>query len=245
MTIKTYKFRLNPTKEQEVLLSKHFGCTRFTYNWALDYKTKHYKETKRNIHWMELTSSGVFFDFKKEHEWIKEVNSQSIVASIGNLDNAYKNFFEGRSKFPEFKKKSDKQSFQVPQHGKIDIIENKLHIPKFKGGIDCIFHRPLPSGKHGTYTIEKRPSGRYFVSVMVHTETDLPSKPTPKNAIGLDFGLKTFITTSEGQKIQSPEYLKVSLIKLVIYKTTVQISNQKNQGWKEQRKTKNKSSQAT
>lgn len=214
MNLKAYKFRLYPTKEQEILLAKHFGCVRFTYNWTLDFKTRHYKETKQNIHWMQLTKSDVFFDYKKEHEWLKEVNSQSLITSVGNVDRAYKNFFEGRSKFPKFKNKHQKQSFQVPQHGRIETENKKLFIPKFKEGIECVFHRPLPKGKLGTFTIEKRPSGRYFVSILVHVEEPLKEKIKPNKALGLDFGLKTFITTSEGEKIDSPEFGKQSLKKL-------------------------------
>jgi putative transposase len=215
MNPKAYKFRLYPTKEQEVLLAKHFGCVRFTYNWTLDFKTKHYKETKQNIHWMQLTKLDVFFDYKKEHEWLKEVNSQSLISSVGNVDRAYKNFFEGRAKFPRFKNKHQKQTFQVPQHGRVDTENKKLFIPKFKEGIECVFHRTLPKGKLGTFTIEKRPSGRYFVSVLVHVEEELKEKPKPVNALGLDFGLKTFVTTSDGEKIESPEYGKHNSKKLI------------------------------
>jgi putative transposase len=217
MTVKAYKFRLYPTKEQEILLNKHFGCARFVYNWALEYKTKYYKEHKKNIHWMKLAGKdGGYINFKREHPWLKEVNSQSLVGVMGNLDNAYKNFFEGRAKFPKFKKKSNKQTFQVTQHGKIDVKNGKLFIPKFMrdGGIKCVVHRPIAEGKHGTYTIEKRPSGRFFVSILVHTEEPIKEKPSMVNAVGLDFGLKTFITTSDGESIKSPEYFKSSLKRL-------------------------------
>lgn len=215
MSIKAYKYRLYPTKEQEILLSKHFGHNRFVYNWALDFKTKHYKETKKNIHWMQFCKpDSPYMKLKKETTWLKEVNSQSLIASLSNLDNAYKNFFEGRTKFPKFKSKHQKQSFQVPQHGEIDKESKKLFIPKFKEGIECVFHRPIPKGKLGTFTVERRPSGRYFVSVLVHVEEIQKEKPKPNKALGLDFGLKTFITTSEGEKIESPEYGKQSLKKL-------------------------------
>lgn len=215
MHIKSYKFRLYPTEDQKILLSKHFGCVRFTYNWALDYKTKFYKENKKSISWMQLTKSDVFFDYKKENNWLKEVNSQSLISSIGNLDKAYTNFFQGRADFPKFKKKSNKQSFQVPQHGKIDIQNEKLMIPKFKGGIKCIFHRKIAEGEYGTYTISKNPSGKYYVSVMVHANTEPKEKQTPSNVIGLDFGLKTFITTSDGSKYNNPEFFKKSQKRLV------------------------------
>ena len=95
--IRSYKFRLYPTEDQEILLSKHFGCARFVYNWSLNYKTEYYKINKKGISWMQLTKSNAFFEFKKENEWLKEVNSQSLISSIGNLDKAYTNFFQGRA----------------------------------------------------------------------------------------------------------------------------------------------------
>jgi putative transposase len=212
--IRSYKFRLYPTEDQEILLSKHFGCARYVYNWALNYKTEYYKINKKGISWMQLTKSNTFFDFKQENEWLKEVNSQSLISSIGNLDRAYTNFFQGRAKFPKFKKKNEKQSFQAPQHGKIDVKTGKLHIPKFKGGIKCIFHRPIAKGELGTFTISKNAAGKYFASILVHVEEEIKPKPAPKNAIGLDFGLKTFLTTSEGSMYHSPEFLKKNLKKL-------------------------------
>ena len=134
--IKAYKYRLYPTKDQEELLLKHFGCVRYIYNWGLDYKTKHYKETNKNIGYMQITGKdGALSKLKKENEWLKEVNSQSLVSALGNLDRAYSNFFAHRSGFPKFKKKSEKQSFQVPQHGWFDTKNNRLYIPKFKNGI--------------------------------------------------------------------------------------------------------------
>ena len=218
MIIKSYKFRLYPTEEQKILLAKHFGCVRHVYNWALEYKTKYYKEHKKNIHWMKLTGTDDFRNYKKSNPWIKEINSQILPATIGNLDNAYKNFFEGRASFPRFKKLANNQSFQVSQFGKVDVKNNKLIIPKFiKGknkGIKCIFHRDIPKGKHGTYTVSKTTAGKYYVSIIIYIEQEIPIKPVQKNAIGLDFGLKTFITTSDGQKIQSPQYLKQSLRRL-------------------------------
>ena len=217
MIYKAYKYRLYPTKDQEELLLKHFGCVRYIYNWGLDYKTKHYKKTNKNIGYMQLAGKdGALSKLKKENEWLKEVNSQSLVSALGNLDRAYSNFFNHRAEFPKFKKKSERQSFQVPQHGWFDTKNNRLYIPKFKEGIYCKIHRKLPIGRQGTITISKNPSGRYFVSVIVEIDENIPERQIPikESTIGIDFGLKTFLTTSKGEKIYSPEYLKQSLVKL-------------------------------
>lgn len=146
--------------------------------------------------------NGALSKLKKENEWLKEVNSQSLISALGNLDRAYTNFFAHRAKFPKFKKKSDKQSFQVPQHGWFDTKNNRLHIPKFKEGIYCKIQRKLPIGRQGTITVSKNSSGRYFVSVLVEINEILPEKqlPVKESTVGIDFGLKTFLTTSKGEK---------------------------------------------
>lgn len=215
--IKSYKYRLYPNEAQEELLSKHFGCVRFIYNWGLDYKTRFYKETGKSIGYMQIAGKGgALSNIKKENEWLREINSQSLVSALGNLDKAYSNFFAHRASFPQFKKKSSKQSFQVPQHGWFDTKNNRLHIPKFKEGIYCKIHRKMPTGRQGTITISRNPSGRYFASVLVEIDESPKekSKPVKETTIGIDFGLKTFLTTSNGEKIYSPEFLKNSLAKL-------------------------------
>ena len=93
--IDVYKFRLYPTEEQKVLLRKHFGCSRFIYNWALDFNKKLYASEQKYKNSIGLCSSGELIKLKNEKEWLKEVNSQSLIASIGHLDKAFNRFFKG------------------------------------------------------------------------------------------------------------------------------------------------------
>lgn len=213
--IKAVKYRLYPTESQKVLLAKHFGVSRYIYNWTLDWKTKNYAATQHNVNWMKIAVCDDFKKLKSAHEWIHEVNSQSIQASIKCVDVAFKNFFEHRANFPKFHSKHSKQSFKVPQHFEFDFKNSKLHLPKFKDGIKVIIHRRLPSGKLGQATVSKDCAGRYFVSVLVHTDESEPNMPLPStNSIGIDFGLKHFLTVSDGQVFDSTEPMKKNLAKL-------------------------------
>lgn len=224
--IETYKFRIYPTDDQKVLLAKHFGSVRFAYNWYLDYNQKQYTTNEKFVGWMSLTTSQDFKDFKAENPWLKEVNSQSLVASISHCDKAFQRFFKHISGFPKFKsKKSHKDSFEIPQNLKLDFKRGKIQIPKFinkknnDNRIKCVFSKKVKPGKIGTATISKNPAGQYFVSFIVHTaekEKELidKSKITKENSIGIDFGLKHFLTLSDGSKIDSPEFFKQSLEKL-------------------------------
>lgn len=226
--IKAVKYRLYPTESQKVLLAKHFGVSRYIYNWTLDWKTKNYTATQHNVNWMKIAVCDDFKKLKSENEWIRDVNSQSIQASIKCVDVAFKNFFEHRANFPKFHSKHGKQSFKVPQHFEFDFTNSKLHLPKFKDGIKVIIHRHLPSGKLGQATVSMDCAGRYFVSVLVHTdETEPTIAALPStNSIGIDLGLKHFLTVSDGQVFDSPEPMKMNLAKL--RKLNERLSRKKN-----------------
>jgi putative transposase len=153
-------------------------------------------------------------ELKHECPWLKEINSQSLQASITHLDTAYTNFFRGQASFPKFKSKNkSSKNFNIPQN--IEIKGNILIIPKFKEGMAITKHRSF-EGKIKQATISKTSTGKYFASILVETITTvLPKKPiTQENTIGIDLGLKEFLITSLGTKIENPKFLKKSLSKL-------------------------------
>ena len=223
--IETYKFRLYPTEDQKVLLRKHFGCSRFIYNWALDYNKKLYASEQKYKNSIGLCSSGELVKLKSEKEWLNEVNSQSLIASIGHLDKAFNMFFRGNTGFPKFKKKEfTKSSFEVPQHFDIDFKHSCIQIPKFsrKNKIKCRICRRVNLKnfiKYGTATISENSCGQFYVSFIVHRNEQYPqpieaSKISKENSLGFDFGLKHFLTLSDGRIYDSPEYFKKYLEKL-------------------------------
>jgi len=212
MINKAYKYRIYPNKVQQELLEKHFGCVRFCFNRGLDKKIKAYQQDKKRLSCFDLINELAKLKKEKEFEWLNEVNSQSLQMALRNLDNAFTNFFRKQNKFPNFKsKKHNINSFQIPQHLK---LSDKLDIPKIKG-IKIIQHRKL-EGKIKTATVSKTPTGKYYISILVEQDKKLPKKPKIKEntAIGIDLGIKTFATLSDGRKIDNPKYLKNSLKKL-------------------------------
>jgi putative transposase len=212
MINKAYKYRIYPNQEQKELLEKHFGCVRFTFNWGLDRKIKAYQQDKKRLSCFDLINELAKLKKEKEFEWLNEINSQSLQMSLRNLDNAFTNFFRKQNKFPNFKsKKHNINSFQIPQHLK---LLDKLDIPKIKG-IKIIQHRKL-EGKIKTATVSKTPTGKYYISILVEQDKKLPKKLKikEKTTIGIDLGIKTFATLSDGRKIDNPKYFKNSLRKL-------------------------------
>lgn len=210
--LKAFKYKLYPDSAQSELLNKHFGCIRFVYNLGLETKQAAYAGNKIQLTCIDL--SNQLIDLKKECEWLKEVNSQSLQMSLRNLDNAFQNFFKGRASFPGFKKRSNKQSFQCPQHVEVDFKKELIYLPKFKEPIRIILHRKY-KGDVKTVTISKTPTNKYFASILVDNKAELP-KPVKKsnNAIGIDLGIKSFIVTSNGEKFDNPKYLRESLVRL-------------------------------
>lgn len=222
---KAYKFRLCPNKSQRDLLQKHFGHCRFVYNYFLQFKIEHYKKTKKTITWIDLANQ--LPKLKEENLWLKEIGSQSLQQSIRNLDNAYTAFFRSGKGFPKFKSKhKSRKSFIVPQTNnniKLNFNDNKLTIPKFQNlklkdnRIKCIFHRQISKDETiKRATISQNKDGKYYVSILVEINKELPIKKekSEHTAIGIDFGVKTFLTLSNGTKIENPKFFKQSSDKL-------------------------------
>ena len=214
--LKAYKYRIYPTKTQEVLLVKHFGCARYIYNYGLERKIKSYSETKKSVSRFTIQADLPKMKKAENTKWLSEVNSLSLQAALLNLDMAFTRFFKEKKGFPKFKSKHDnRQSFQVPQNTEVDYESKRVFLPKFKEGIKCRFDRQF-SGKIKTSTVSRTPTGKYFISILVETnDSPIPKMPIDENkAVGVDLGIKTFATLSDGTEIQNPKYLKKALKKL-------------------------------
>ena len=213
--LRAYKYRIYPTDEQKVLFAKTFGCCRFVYNWALNLKIEAYKERKETLGNVYLTNL-MKSELKAEHEWLSEVNSQSLQSALRNLDTAYTNFFRNTKVvgFPRFKSRKDKQSFLCPQHCRVDFEKGTISIPKAKY-IPVVLHRRF-KGTVKTVTVSLTPSGKYFASVLVDTAIqELPATPIQGNtALGIDLGIKSLAVCSDGRTFGNPKNLQISLDRL-------------------------------
>lgn len=215
--LKAYKYRIYPTVEQEVLISKHIGHCRWIYNWGLTLKQRTYSESSKNITKYEL--SNLLPEMKKSDEtaWLKEVNSQSLQASLDNLDKAFVSFFEKRSNFPKFKtKRKSKQSFIVPSGTIADFEHGLIHLPKFKTPLKAKLHRKI-EGDIKRSIVSKNFANEYYISILVENGREPPLKSGILNTecvLGVDVGLKDFCTTSEGEVVENPHFVKKNRKKL-------------------------------
>lgn len=207
MNNQSYKYRIYPNKEQEILIHKTFGCCRFVYNYYLNKKDSTYKIEGKYLSKIDC-NNHCNRELKNEYIWLREVDKFTITNSIYNLDNAYQNFFmrikKGESKvgFPHFKsKKSCNLSYKTNYTTKnIVVFEKQIKLPKL-GLIKCNVSRK-PDGRIVNAIISQSHSGKYFVSISC---SDLPYKNVKKlNAsIGIDLGIKDLVITSNGDKFDN------------------------------------------
>jgi putative transposase len=209
--LKAFKYRIYPNSSQSEELAKAFGCCRFLYNKALEYKKNTYESTKKFISYNDLSTSFLL-SLKEEFIWLKDTPSQALQQSLRHLDVAYQKFFKKQNKFPSFKSKYAKQSFSLPQFVKVNFQNSIVTIPKI-GNIKTIFHR-IFEGNIKTCTISKTPTNKYYISILVENNKELPTIITGDKNIGIDLGIKTFATFSNGEKIDNPKFLNKSLNKL-------------------------------
>ena len=158
--------------------------------------TKFFKDSK----------NGIIENKKKQ--FIKNRKSKGLEINLDKLNSIGK---------PNFKsKKNPKNSFGIPANTYVDFEENKVYLPKFKTGIKIIIDRRF-EGITKSSTISKV-NNKYYISVLVQNNELLPIKPTidENKAIGVDLGIKSFLITSDGLKVDNPKYLKESMRRLKI-----------------------------
>ncbi|KAA8671390.1 IS200/IS605 family element transposase accessory protein TnpB, partial [Clostridium sp. HV4-5-A1G] len=211
--LKAYKYRIYPNKEQKLYFAGTFGCVRFIYNQMLADRIKSYKENKdSDIKKIKYPTPA---QYKKEFEWLKEVDSLALANAQMDLNKAYKNFFRDKSiGFPKFKsKKSNYNSYTTNnQNGTVYIKDEHIKLPKLKSMIKIKQHREF-NGIIKSCTVSQVPSGKYFISILVNCE--IKKMPEVSKKIGIDMGLKEFAICSDGYREANPKYLRKSEKRLV------------------------------
>ena len=201
---RAYQYRVYPTDEQKHLLARTFGCARFVYNWALRLRTDaYYKENKR-IGYHETSALLTQLKQQEEYAWLTEVSSVPTQQALRHLDKAFRNFFEGRAKYPMFKKRRNQQSAEYTTSA-FKWDGTSLTLAKMTEPLDIRWSRPLPDGaKPSTVTVTKDRANRYFVSILV--EEDIKQLDPVEQSVGADLGLKEFVILSTGEVVGNPKF---------------------------------------
>lgn len=191
------------------MLARTFGCVRFIYNRMLSDKIKYYEETKQKL-------NNTPAQYKKEFEWLKEVDSLALANAQMHLQTAYNNFFRSpKVGFPKFKsKKSNRRSYTTNcVNGNILIENGFIKLPKV-GLVKLKQHRLIPSDyKLKSVTVSQTPGGKYYVSVLFEYENQV-QQIEPQTFIGLDFSMHELYKDSNGSEPQYPRYYRQAEKKL-------------------------------
>lgn len=213
--LRTYKYRLYPNKQQEILLQKTFGCCRFVYNQTLYYRKKLYENESKN---MNKFSCNQYVNqiLKKEFEWLKEVDKFALTNSVWNMDAAYQNFFVLHRGYPKFKSKHDNyKSYKTNfsnNNIEISFEKNKVKLPKLKW-VKARLHQEFV-GKIKSANISQESSGKYFISILIDGVYNTTSSRVD-GKVGIDLGIKDLLITSNGDKFENIHTLKKYENKLI------------------------------
>lgn len=209
----SYKFRIYPNTEQQMLIQKTFGCARFVYNHFLAQRISEYNVTGKSSTRFQQDKS--LTALKQEIEWLREPDKCALQNALKDLDTAYKNFFRsvksgGKTGFPRFKsKRNGRKSYKT--NSNIVISNSYVRLPKL-GLVKCRISKEV-RGRILSATVSQNPSGKYFVALCC-TDVDIETLPSTGAIVGLDMGLKSFAVTSDGVEYPSHKFLAKSQQKL-------------------------------
>jgi len=235
MANKAYQFRLYPTKEQERLLAKTFGCVRFVYNQMLAERKETYEKFKDDKEALNKRKFPTPAKYKKEFPWLREVDSLALANAQLNLKQAFKNFFSGHAGFPRFKSRKAKQSYTTNVvNGNIKLSDGYIQLPKLKW-VKIKQHREIPPHHViKSCTITKTKTGKYLISILTEYAHQ-PVQKEVKNVVGLDFSMNTLYVDSEGKRANYPRYYRQALHKLAQAQRVLSRRKKGSSRWHKQR----------
>src|SRR5919202_6084981 len=207
MTQRAYRYRFYPTPEQEQLLRRTLGCVRLVYNKALHTRTEAWYECKERVDYKQ--TSGMLTQWKKQEDlqFLNEVSCVPLQQGLRNLQKAFTNFWAGRAKYPNFKKKRSGGSAECTCSA-FKWKDGQLWLAKCTEFLPIRWSRTLPNGfEPSIVTVKLDASGRWFVSLLVEDHTIQPHQSVDK-VVGIDAGITSLIATSDGEKIANPKHFK-------------------------------------
>ena len=208
---KGIKFRIYPNKEQQNLINQTLGCTRLIYNKGLDMRSSSFKNGEK-CNYGNTSSMLTILKQSDDFTFLKDVDSIALQQSLRDLDRGFVNFFQKRSRYPRFKSKHNHhQSYRTINQGdNIRIIGKYIKLPKL-GYVKI--RQSMEVGHINNVTIQKTPTNKYFAVLNVDFEPE--TKPNCGCSVGIDVGIKSFYSDSNGNTVDNPKYLERSMRKLV------------------------------
>lgn len=194
------KFALRLTRDEEARFVAFAGARRHIYNWGLERRMAHYRQTQTTLSFKEQCRELTLYKQRPENTWLGDVHSQVPQQALRDLNAAFQNFFAGRARFPRFQSaKRDPLRFRIPQS--IRVEDDRLFVPKL-GWVRFRKSREI-EGIVKSARFKCSASGRWFVSLTVHRKVAEPTlAPVAwQTTAGADLGLTHLVTLSDGTRI--------------------------------------------
>ena len=202
--IKTFRFALRPTNNQENLFKQFAGACRFVYNRALDIEISRHAAGEKHLGFVGTANLLPVWKKDQDTGWLSKIPSQTLQQSLKDLDRAYRNFFEKRSSFPVFHKRGKNDSFRFPQGVQLDEANSRIRFPK----VGWVRYRNSRNVLGTIKNVTVRRSGeKWFVSIQTQMLAETPTHPSP-SIVGVDLGVARFATLSSGIVFKALDFHK-------------------------------------
>jgi putative transposase len=208
-----YRFRLEPTPDQEEKLRQFAGARRFIWNWALQQRREYHRQTGKSLPAKELSVRLTGLKDQPETAWLREMDSQLLQQVLADLQRAYVNFFERRARYPRFKsRKRDQARFRIPQ--RVRVVGNVAQNPKV-GRVRLRLSQPV-EGPTKSATFKQDATGHWYVTLVAQTQVPVAALPLPDPAqtVGLDLGVGDVVVPSDGPRLPAPRFYRRALRRL-------------------------------
>ena len=207
--MRTYKYRLYPTTEQAIVLDRWLWLCRQLYNACLEQRIAAYKMQRKSI--SRFAQQHELVDLKAGCPEFREIGSHVLYDVVHRVDISFQRFFKHGAGHPKFQGRNQYESFTLPDRAGWKLLASRIRLTGC-GEVRVRLSRPI-QGIIKNVTIKRTRSGRWFVCFSCDA---VPAKVYPETAapVGLDLGLSTLVTTSDGEKLGDTRFLKRKLHKL-------------------------------
>src|SRR4028118_1464649 len=186
MTLKAFSYRFYPTPEQESLLRRTLGCVRLVYNRALATRTEAWYAEQKRVGYAETSSMLTEWKKTEELDFLNKVSCVPLQQCLRHLQTAYTNFFDGRAKYPNFKKKRNGGSAEFTKSA-FKFKDGQVYLAKSTEALNIRWSRLLPVGvEPSTITVKLTRAGRWSISLLVDVEIE--ALPLSDNQVGIEIG---------------------------------------------------------
>ena len=204
---KAFRYRCYPTPEQESLLRRTLGCVRLVYNKALHERTQAWYERQERVGYPETSTMLTQWKKQEELDFLNEVSCVPMQQGLRHLQTAFTNFFAGRAKYPNFKKKRNGGSAEFTKSA-FKFKNKEIYLAKCSEALPIRWSRQIPKEcEPSSVTVSLHSSERWHISIRFDDPTIQPL-PVSENAVGIDLGVTSLIATSNGEQLANPKHFK-------------------------------------